>query len=51
MRQLREEYTFTLAHLCACPPPVARQLRLLEFARLIDAIDRYDAAMRRAGEG
>ena len=45
---LRAEYTFALAHLCACTPPVARDLRVLDFARLIDGIDRYDAEMRRA---
>lgn len=49
VRQLRAEYSFALAHACACPPPLARQLSLLDFARLIDAIDRYDAEMRRAG--
>ncbi len=49
VRQLRAEYTFALAHACACPPPVALQLGLLDFARLIDAIDRYEAAMRKAG--
>jgi hypothetical protein len=27
---------------------VAGQLRILDFARLIDAVDRYDAEMRRA---
>ena len=47
--RLRAEYTFALARLCACPPPLALQLRLLDFARLIDAIDRYDQAMRRDG--
>ena len=51
MRQLRAEYSFALAHACACPPPVALQMNLLDFARMIDAIDRYDAAMRKAGEG
>jgi hypothetical protein len=30
-----------LAHLCACPPPVAVRLRLLDFARLIEGIDRH----------
>jgi hypothetical protein len=30
---------------------VARDLSLLDFARLIDAIDRYDAEMRRAAAG
>ena len=48
---MRAEYTFALARLCACPPPVARELRLLEFARLIDAIDRYDAEVSRAARG
>lgn len=47
--QLRAEYGFALARLCACPPPVALQLALLDFARLIDAIDRYDAALQRSG--
>lgn len=47
VRQLRAEYSFALAHVCACPPPVALRLGLLDFARLIDAIDRYDAAMQR----
>ena len=37
--QLRAEYTFALAHLCACPPPVARELQLLDFARLLGGID------------
>jgi hypothetical protein len=30
---------------------VARQLRILDFARLIDAIDHYDDAARRAAGG
>ena len=45
--RLRAEYGFALAHVCACPPPVALRLSLIDFARLIDAIDRYDAAMKR----
>ena len=49
VRQLRAEYTFALARLCACPPPVALAMGLLDFGRLIDAIDRYDEAMRRDG--
>lgn len=40
-----------LARLCACPPPVALQLSLLDFARLIEGIDQYDAEMRRANAG
>lgn len=48
---LRAEYTFALAHMCACPPPVALSLRLLDFARLIDGIDQYNAAQRRAAAG
>jgi hypothetical protein len=30
---------------------MSRDLLLLDFARLIDAIDRYDAEMRKAGGG
>ncbi len=44
---LRAEYAFALAHLAACPPPVALQLGLLDFGRLIDGIDQYTAAMHR----
>ena len=44
--RLRAEYGFALAHLCACPPPLALRLSLLDFARMLDAIDRYDAAMK-----
>jgi hypothetical protein len=47
--RLRAEYSFALARLCACPPPVALQLSLLDFARLIHAIDQYDEALRRDG--
>ena len=47
--QLRAEYGFALARLCACPPPVALQLSLLDFARFIDWIDRYDAAVQCSG--
>lgn len=39
--RLRGEYAFALAHLCACPPPAAGQLRLLDFARLIEGIDQH----------
>ncbi len=49
--RLRAEYCFALAHLCACPPPVTGQLRLLDFARLIDGIDQYSAELRRASRG
>ena len=49
--QLRAEYTFALAHLCACPPPVARQLGLLDFARLIDGIDDYRAHLPKPPAG
>jgi hypothetical protein len=45
--RLRAEYGFALAHVCACPPPLALRLSLTDFARLIDAIDRYDAAMKK----
>lgn len=48
--QLRAEYTFLLARLCACPPPVAVQLRLFDFARLLSGIDQEQAALRRGGE-
>src|SRR5581483_8696997 len=48
---LRAEYCFRLAHLCACPPPVTGQLRILDFARLIEAIDQHIAEMRRIAEG
>jgi hypothetical protein len=48
---LRAEYTFALARLCACPPPVALQTGLLDFGRLIDAIDRYQAAMQQPDRG
>jgi len=49
--QLRAEYTFLLARLCACPPPVARQLGLLDFGRLLDGIDQHEAALRRHAGG
>jgi hypothetical protein len=49
--RLRAEYTFALAHLCACPPPAALQLGLLDFARLLDGIDQYNAEMRRTAGG
>jgi hypothetical protein len=49
--QLRAEYSFALAHLCACPPPVALQMRILDFARMLCAIDAYDGQMRRASGG
>lgn len=47
--QLRAEYTFALAHLCACPPPAVLQLGVLDFARLVDGIDQYRAEVRAAG--
>jgi len=48
---LRAQYTFALARLCACPPPVALAMGLLDFGRLIDAVDRYNAAMQQPDRG
>ncbi len=49
--RLRAEYGFALARWCACPPPVALQTSLLDFARLIDGIDRIDRMPQDQGEG
>ena len=49
--RLRAEHAFALAHLCACPPPVALSLRLLDFARLIDGISQHQDQVQRASRG
>ena len=49
--QLRARYLFLLAHLCHCPPPVVDDMRVTDFALLIDAIDHYLAERERAAQG
>lgn len=49
--ELRGRYLFLLAHLCHCPPPVVDEMRVTDFALLIDAIDAYQAEMARAAQG
>ena len=43
LRVLRAVYLFDLAAVCNCPPPMTWQLTVVEFARLIDGIDRMRA--------
>ena len=47
--QLRARYLFLLAHLCHCPPQAVDEMRVTDFALLIDAIDQHIAANTPAG--
>lgn len=49
--QLRARYLFLLGHLCHCPPPVVDEMRVTDFALLIDGIDAYLAEQERAARG
>jgi hypothetical protein len=45
---MRGQYLFPLAHLCHCPPPVVDEMRVTDFAVLIDGIDRHLAELAKA---
>lgn len=51
LAQLVREYLFALANLCSCPPPMAYELKVADFAILISDIDRYLEGQKQAVGG
>jgi hypothetical protein len=45
----RGRYLYLLAHLCHCPPPVVDEMRVTDFALLVDGISQHLAEMSRPG--